>query len=184
MTELADTESSNDADKANTVLEKFKVAHKVKVLAEIETNETEREQEVTQVLSKTSNICVKTKKDAESKIQSDLRKYKCNECNKSFQKNDSLKHHMEGVHQKLKFFQCKDCENSFSKGEKFMKHMSKVHPFLLFKCNYCTRLFAQNKGLKRHIKRLHQSQKCHLCNKAFPLTISLEKHMKNMHHTK
>ena len=80
----------------------------------------------------------------------DIESYKCKECNKSFQKNDDLKLHVDGAHQKVKPYQCTNCEISFNTKEKFEKHMIEIHQSLPFPCEYCVCSFAQKNGFKSH----------------------------------
>ena len=128
---------------------------KIKVMAETEMSKLDSKEDETEMVSKASNINSTSGKSIAANVPLDLSSFKCNVCNKSFQNNDKLRQHMEGVHHKLQHFQCNDSESSFSSKKKFANHRATVHQGLKFKCKYCTRPFRNRWVLKLHVTKSH-----------------------------
>ena len=143
---------NEDTEETVTIMQEVKAADKIKILDEIELNESDSEEN--DIVSKSSSINSTSGKSTARNFHLDMNSYKCKECNKSFQNNMKFRQHMEGAHKKLKLFKCNDCEGSFSSEEKFAKHMAK-HQSLPFKCKYCTRSFGYQWGLKYHVTKKH-----------------------------
>ena len=65
--------------------------------------------------------------NATSKVNLDMKSFKCKECNKTFQRYEVLQTHLKGAHQKFKPVKCNICEDSFTSKTKLKKHMDEVH---------------------------------------------------------
>ena len=165
---MSGKEASNNEDTEEnvTIVQEVKKADKIKVLAEIELNESDIEEEEPKLRAETSNANFEFGKNTAINVHIDLKSYKCTECNKSFQKNESLEQHMEGAHLKFKLLQCNDCEDFFRTKKNFEKHMVDVHPNIQpFECNICKASFSIKKHFNKHMARRHQSLsfKCKNC---------------------
>ena len=88
--------------------------------------------------------------------------YKCKVCTFSSSYKDSLKTHVEKVHQKLsKFIErstCADCKKSI-KTYNIKTHMKNFHSEIKpekFNCNICTYNTIHKQNLRTHVIRNHQ----------------------------
>src|SRR5690606_27858895 len=60
-----------------------------------------------------------------------------------------------------------------------------THSQSRFRCNLCSSIFAQESGLKQHVKIIHRSDDeshiCDLCGKCFPVQVYLKTHKRRVH---
>ncbi|XP_072378905.1 uncharacterized protein [Diabrotica undecimpunctata] len=139
---------------------------------------------------KTWNIYLKHRK-----IHEGLR-YKCDMCDKAFNRSDSLKCHKDDQHSldEANKVSCETCQKDF-KNKKLLKMHQITHLGNSYNCQHCSSVFTTQKYLKRHVKNLHTGYKdiqslvsdidkqysCPKCNKKFKLRNSVERHIKNFH---
>uniref|UniRef100_A0A6P7F266 Zinc finger protein 62-like n=1 Tax=Diabrotica virgifera virgifera TaxID=50390 RepID=A0A6P7F266_DIAVI len=123
-------------------------------------------------------------------------KYKCDMCDKTFNRSDSLKLHKDDQHSldEANKVSCETCQKDF-KNKKLLKLHQITHLDNSYNCQHCSSVFKTQKYLKRHIKHVHDSYKvieslvscidkqysCPKCNKKFKLRHSVERHVKNFH---
>ena len=60
-------------------------------------------------------------------VHKGLKKYACQQCDKSYTQSHSLKSHVQIVHEKVSPFVCVLCGNSFKQRITIKRHMKKVH---------------------------------------------------------
>ena len=66
------------------------------------------------------------------------RKIKCNICDASFASNQSIKIHIDSVHEGEKPFNCNICDASFTEKGNLNKHVASVHEGKKpFTCKFC-----------------------------------------------
>ncbi|VDL59434.1 unnamed protein product [Hymenolepis diminuta] len=114
-----------------------------------------------------------------------LRRFKCDECGKSFSRNENLNIHIMCVHKNQKPFQCPDCDKSFTAKYSLQTHAMRAHGDLRpFKCEICFIAFPRSGYLKRHVQIVHENLrpfKCEICDKTFSGPYTLKNHVKNVH---
>lgn len=103
----------------------------------------------------------------------DVPTYKCEECNRTFVRNDHLTRHMTKV-------ACVTCGETFTCKQANHLHVARQHPELVkvHKCMLCERSFVAATLLAKHV-RTHTGEKpyqCHLCPQAFARRDTLMKH--------
>jgi general transcription factor IIIA len=116
-----------------------------------------------------------------SKVNSSIRKHKCETCKKRFPSPSQLNIHKR-IHSKQKPFACDQCQKTFSQKQNFLKH-KRVHTGEKpYPCDLCPMKFTQLSSLKSH-KRIHTGEKpfsCDICPKKFTQSSDLTRH-KRMH---
>ena len=103
------------------------------------------------------------------KVQDFLKLRKCNQCDKTFSQNSSLKSHLL-VHTGEKPFVCDQCDQSFSRITHLKRHKYSHIEEKEFMCEQCKKRFSEKATLKSH-KLSHteyaRSLKCDQCGKKF-----------------
>lgn len=106
--------------------------------------------------------------------------FHCNECQKVFNKQESLASHMKMHKSDQKEYFCEFCPKSFSKMNKLTRH-AKIHDEMKsHKCNICDRTFALGGQLIDHMNK-HKNLKphvCSYCNKGFQQSCTLKDHIR------
>uniref|UniRef100_A0A673I7Z5 Zinc finger protein 408 n=1 Tax=Sinocyclocheilus rhinocerous TaxID=307959 RepID=A0A673I7Z5_9TELE len=96
------------------------------------------------------------------------RKYKCDECDKSFFQLCHLKKH-KFTHQNQKPYTCTECGKTYSSQESFQAHLLMHRGQRPFQCQHCDKSYGLKRDLKEH-QVLHSGEKpfvCDICGKAF-----------------
>uniref|UniRef100_A0A9J8BDF5 Zinc finger protein 408 n=1 Tax=Cyprinus carpio carpio TaxID=630221 RepID=A0A9J8BDF5_CYPCA len=112
------------------------------------------------------------------------RKYKCDECDKSFFQLCHLKKH-RFTHQNQKPYACTECGKTYSSQESFQAHLLMHRGQRPFQCQHCDKSYGLKRDLKEH-QVLHSGEKpfvCDICGKAFARRPSLRVH-REVHRTK
>ncbi|XP_016411064.1 zinc finger protein 408-like isoform X1 [Sinocyclocheilus rhinocerous] len=112
------------------------------------------------------------------------RKYKCDECDKSFFQLCHLKKH-KFTHQNQKPYTCTECGKTYSSQESFQAHLLMHRGQRPFQCQHCDKSYGLKRDLKEH-QVLHSGEKpfvCDICGKAFARRPSLRVH-REVHRTK
>ncbi|KAJ8248913.1 hypothetical protein GJAV_G00229130 [Gymnothorax javanicus] len=105
------------------------------------------------------------------------RRYKCNECDKSFYQLCHLKKH-KFTHSDLKPYLCTECGKNYSSQESFRAHLLMHKGERPFKCQQCDKSYGLKRDLKEH-EVLHTGERpfvCDICGKAFARRPSLRIH--------
>jgi len=121
----------------------------------------------------------------------------CSFCGKSFARESFLKLHEERVHNgnddenahangknKNDEYQCNKCSKSFILLPMLHRHMVKCGNSPDIVCNICQRKFARRKGLREHIRFIHEKERgfcCEYCSKTFARSNTLTQHVKDVH---
>uniref|UniRef100_A0A8C6KN90 C2H2-type domain-containing protein n=1 Tax=Nothobranchius furzeri TaxID=105023 RepID=A0A8C6KN90_NOTFU len=119
--------------------------------------------------------------DSCRKVQTQLKSFSCDDCEKRFSRISSLNIHMR-VHTGQISFVCEVCGQRFRHKTNLNRHKI-VHTGLkLFACEVCGQRFSQKANLNIHM-RVHTGQKpyvCELCGQRFSQKCSLISHV-NVH---
>ena len=114
----------------------------------------------------------------------------CDQCNKTFRGSYELKLHKKSRHNKTKgnseTFECELCSKHFAVELNLKKHLEMVHVQIrAYKCDQCEKTFKTAKHLARH-KKGHLGLKvhCDICDKEFTRTENLAQHKRTVHRDK
>ncbi|KAL1007040.1 hypothetical protein UPYG_G00081120 [Umbra pygmaea] len=112
------------------------------------------------------------------------RRYKCDQCDKSFFQLCHLKKH-KFTHCDLKPYLCTECGKNYSSQENYRAHLLMHKGERPFKCQQCDKSYGLKRDLKEH-EVLHTGERpfvCDVCGKAFARRPSLRIH-KEAHRAK
>ena len=100
--------------------------------------------------------------------------FKCNFCEKSFDKKASYNKHQRIDHKNI-ILKCELCDKTFSRKSGVQVHKRLVHGKLQkFKCNICENCFGDSHQLKIHIEAIHfeksDLKECDICKKVLEMS--------------
>ena len=81
--------------------------------------------------------------------------YSCEQCNRSFGLESTLKTHITNVHQRMK---CDECNQVICNTFMLKRHKAKVHglkPKDAFECQHCPLFFSSQIVLDKHVSSKH-----------------------------
>ena len=116
-----------------------------------------------------------------------------------FTRNNSLKSHVEIVHEGKKPWKCSECPPEGAHNSSFSSHLglqihlknkhgktndeiqALVEEQMSFKCDECNRGFLAEITKKHHQNTVHGGQKCKYCDKRLPAGAALIRHIEFVH---
>ncbi|XP_039762264.1 zinc finger protein 569-like [Pararge aegeria] len=110
-------------------------------------------------------------------------RYKCNVCDKAFERRYTLSRHMKRDHLEERDFQCQLCAYKCFTNVELKVHMVKHNGERIFECSVCKKSYARKKTLKEHM-RIHNNDRrfaCAVCGQTFVQKCSLKGHIKTHH---
>ncbi|XP_030606742.1 zinc finger protein ZFAT isoform X2 [Archocentrus centrarchus] len=124
------------------------------------------------------------KQDAANLLQSQLKIFACEFCNKIFKFRHSLVAHLR-THTQEKPFQCPHCDYASAIKANLNVHLRK-HTGEKFSCQHCAFNCLSPGHLKVHIERVHMKvkQHCRFCEKKYSDVKNLLKHIEKRHNLK
>ncbi|XP_042346614.1 zinc finger protein ZFAT-like isoform X2 [Plectropomus leopardus] len=124
------------------------------------------------------------KQDATNLLQSQLKIFACEFCNKIFKFRHSLVAHLR-THTQEKPFQCPHCDYASAIKANLNVHLRK-HTGEKFSCQHCPFNCLSPGHLKVHIERVHLKvkQHCSFCEKKYSDVKNLLQHMEKRHNLK
>ncbi|XP_063836766.1 zinc finger protein 555-like [Ostrinia nubilalis] len=108
--------------------------------------------------------------------------YKCNICEKSFERPYALSIHMR-THIQQKDIYCEICPYRCFTNVELRHHMIKHNGKRIHECSVCKKSYAREKTLKEHM-RIHTNDRryvCPVCGQAFIQNCSLKSHIRSHH---
>lgn len=116
------------------------------------------------------------------------RQYHCKFCDSRFNQSGHLSTHMKLKHPDKKLQEkavpCPICGKIFAVGWNMRTHLSNVHEKeRKFKCEVCSKFFAQKIQLQHHVKRHHMEieHSCNHCDAKYSTKYALEDHINLIH---
>ncbi|XP_050676875.1 zinc finger protein 431-like [Leptidea sinapis] len=109
--------------------------------------------------------------------------YKCNVCDKVFDRRYTLSRHMKRDHLEERDYQCQLCAYKCFTNNELRVHMVKHNGERIFECSVCHKAYARKKTLREHM-RIHNNDRrfaCNVCGQAFVQKCSLKGHVKTHH---
>ena len=102
-------------------------------------------------------------------------KYKCDKCERSFDKKTNFYIHMQSEHGS---FYCEKCDKSFSQKGTLKTHIQSVHENVRYNCDKCDKSFSQKGNLNVHVRSVHKKVRydCDKCEKSFWWKGELKEH--------
>lgn len=110
-------------------------------------------------------------------------KYKCNVCDRSFDRRYTLSRHLKRDHLEERDYQCEVCAYKAFSNNELKVHMVKHNGERIFECSVCKKSYARKKTLREHM-RIHNNDRrfaCAVCGQAFVQKCSLKGHLKTHH---
>ena len=80
--------------------------------------------------------------------------YQCELCGRGFSVCESLKVHVQSVHQARRF-PCSQCSGTFSQSSSLASHVKSQHEKVKEKCQFCPSEYSSRGGLKLHKRNVH-----------------------------
>ncbi|XP_022085829.1 uncharacterized protein LOC110976663 [Acanthaster planci] len=111
---------------------------------------------------------------------STARTFQCDICGTRVKTKGNLKEHMICVHTDKRAYKCEICQKTFNRSHRLTLHMMMHRDERPHKCHLCEKGFRTRTNLRVHIK-WHQDQRdfqCEQCGKTFLIPGNLDRHMK------
>ena len=110
--------------------------------------------------------------------------YKCDQCSLEFRSDSSMRNHKLVVHKGQKKFNCDQCDFRTGYADSLKGHIENVHDKIRMNCTICS-WKGNSKNLRTHKKAVHFSQnqkfKCNICSKEYSRNDHLKKHINRDH---
>ena len=115
--------------------------------------------------------------------------FKCDKCNKIFNKKTNLKTHLECVHTTYKpgQFVCSLCQKELKNQHSLKSHIREVHAEKvedeIFRCEECLKIFKKKKDLRGHKYAAHKVDVriCEVCSGEYKNQTALKQHLRLVH---
>ena len=124
---------------------------------------------------------VSPKKPASKVVRKPEKPGYCNECDKHFTAQRSLKRHIAVVHELAQVVTCDVCKKQFNGKDSIRGHLETHRTTKDFGCQKCDKYFRTKGSLQIHNKSMHPLPSCTFHNIQFKSDEEMEKHLKNEH---
>ena len=110
--------------------------------------------------------------------------FQCQECEKKFTVNGSLKRHVEAIHGGIKY-KCQQCPKEYNQVDNLKRHVEAIHGGIKYRCQQCPKEYTQIDNLKTHVKITHEGQRfpCNHCSATFANKQNLDFHIRKHNST-
>ncbi|CAH2245017.1 jg3221, partial [Pararge aegeria aegeria] len=109
--------------------------------------------------------------------------YKCNVCDKIFDRKTRVSMHMKRYHLEQRDYQCEMCSYTCFTKAALKIHMIKHNGERIYECSVCKKSYARKRTLLEHM-RIHNNDRryaCKVCGQTFVQNCSLKGHIKTHH---
>ena len=110
----------------------------------------------------------------------------CHKCGKSFYNTTEMNIHLRSAHNENTFiYKCKYCQKEFCKMDSLKGHINAIHEqSMRYKCDYCEFSSWYPKSVTSHVNAKHKNYKtvpCDFCEEKFVSRRDRDKHIANKH---
>ena len=108
----------------------------------------------------------------------------CQECGMTFKTSFHLKRHSLTRHSNIRPYKCTECDMNFARKDKLKQHQAKHINHPLYQCGKCSKGFYRKEHLKDHEISKHSKEypfSCEHCNKGFVHSKDLHRHIRVRH---
>ena len=117
-----------------------------------------------------------------TKLQTTL--FKCDQCSLEYTSHNAMQNHKLIIHNGQKKFNCNQCDFRTGYADSLKGHIEDVHDKIRIDCTICS-WKGNSKNLKTHTKQVHFSQKkrfqCNICSIEYSRNEHLKKHINRDH---
>lgn len=122
------------------------------------------------------------------KVHEGKERFRCDPCDKSFRKHQTLQRHIRTAHLNLPAFKCGEegCDACFDTSASLKRHNAREHSELKYWCDECPDEDGEGKlgfktleQLRQHVKKAHIS--CTFCNRSFSDRDKMDAHIEAEH---
>ena len=111
------------------------------------------------------------------RIHTEEKPFGCSFCEKKYKTKESLRVHIQSIHEKIIVGNCDQCGKTFQDKRTFINHQFKHHGKVLgYKCKKCDTQFLTANSLDSHSKDVCFKHVCTFCGKMFKLKCNLNMH--------
>ena len=130
----------------------------------------------------TSHLVNQTQKEDKDRRVRVNRKYKCEQCHKTFTSIPGLQYHRQSAHESVKYA-CDQCDGQFTKQSNLKMHIESKHEGVKYACDQCNHQATTQRNLKQHIESKHEGVKypCDQCNYKATSQGNLNTHIRSTH---
>lgn len=111
--------------------------------------------------------------------------YPCEICGRLFYRKEHIKVHIDSIHTQLYRFHCTYCEKSFKTPHHLKCHIATHTGERPFKCGLCPMSFSSTSAsaVHRRVHKVNNMYPCSLCSLSFVKTRLLNCHMRDEHNS-
>ena len=109
-------------------------------------------------------------------------KFKCQDCERSFNSRDNLTYHNKSKHEGVRY-SCNQCDKQLLSQGSLTIHIRSVHEGVKYACNQCNFEAGYQSNLTAHIRSLHEGVRyaCNQCDYQARYQSHLTQHIQSVH---
>ena len=111
-----------------------------------------------------------------------IRKYECDQCQKTYSTNCHLNSHKKSTHEGVKYA-CNQCDDQFTEKCNLTAHIKSKHDGVRYACGQCEYQASHPSNLTKHIRSIHDGMKytCNQCEYQATHPSRLKTHKQRIH---
>ena len=112
----------------------------------------------------------------------EIGKFKCQDCERSFNSRDNLTYHNKSKHEGVKY-SCNQCDRQLASQGSLTIHIQSVHEGVKYACNQCDFQSGYQSNVTAHMKSLHEGVRyaCNQCDHQATTQSHLTQHIQSVH---